>query len=64
MHSLYHGKDFVKMFCEALREHIKNIIDFRKEIMLQLTKKELNLIQGATGYYIFRKKKYRKVCKR
>ena len=54
MHSLYHGKDFMKMFCEALREHIKNIIDFRKEIMLQLTKKELNLIQGATGYYIFR----------
>ena len=30
----------MKTFCESLREHAKNIIDFEKK-MLPLTKKEL-----------------------
>ena len=27
-HSLYHGEDCIKKFCESLREHSKNIINF------------------------------------
>ena len=30
----------MKKFCESLREHGKNIIDFQKEKMLPLTKEE------------------------
>ena len=30
-HSLYLGKDCMKKFCESLREHAKNIIDFEKK---------------------------------
>ena len=29
------------MFCSSLSEHAKNIIDFEKKKMLQLTKEEL-----------------------
>ena len=31
----------MKKFCESLREHTENIIDFEKKKMLLLTKKEL-----------------------
>ena len=31
MHTLYRGKDYMKKFCVALREHAKNIIDFEKK---------------------------------
>ena len=30
-HILYCGKDFMKQFCEYLREHAKNIIDFERK---------------------------------
>ena len=30
-HTLYRGKDCMKKFCESLREHAKNIIDFEKK---------------------------------
>ena len=30
-HSLYRGKNCLKKFCESLREHTKNIIDFKKK---------------------------------
>ena len=36
-HTLYRGKDYIKMFCESLREHAKNIVDFEKKKMLPLT---------------------------
>ena len=35
-HTLYCGKDCMKKFCESLREHAKNIIDFEKKKMLPL----------------------------
>ena len=31
----------MRKFCESLREHVKNIIDFEKKKMLPLTKEEL-----------------------
>ena len=30
-HSLYHGKNCLKNFCESLREHTKYIMDFEKK---------------------------------
>ena len=30
-HTLYHGKDCMKTFCESLREHVKSIIDFKNK---------------------------------
>lgn len=33
MHSLYHGKDYVKKFYTSLRDHAKNVIDFEKQKM-------------------------------
>ena len=29
-HTLYRGKDYIKKFCESLREHAKNIIDMKR----------------------------------
>ena len=46
-HTLYRGKDCLKFFCESLREHAKNIIDFEKQKVLPLTKEELKSHQDA-----------------
>ena len=46
-HTLYCRKDCMKKFCEFLREHAKNIIDFEKKKMLPLTKEELKSHQDA-----------------
>ena len=46
-HTLYRGKDCRKKFCESLREHLKNMIDFEKRNMLPLTKEELKSYQDA-----------------
>ena len=40
-HTLFHGTDYMKMFCESLGEHAKNKIDFEKKKMLPLIKEEL-----------------------
>ena len=46
-HTLYRGKDCIKKFCEFLREHAKNTIDFEKKKMLPLTKEELKSHQDG-----------------
>ena len=60
----------MKKFCESLREHVKNIIDFEKKKMLTLIKEELKSHQDAKVCYICGKrflkkfandKNYRKV---
>ena len=40
-HTSYRGEDCMKKFCESLREHSKNIINFEEKKMLPLTKKEI-----------------------
>ena len=40
-HTFYRGEDFMKRFCNSLREHAKNIIDFENKKMLPLTNEEL-----------------------
>ena len=37
--NLYCGGDYMKNFCESLKEHAKNIIDFDLKKMILLTKK-------------------------
>ena len=44
-HNLYRGEDCMKKFCEFLREHAKNIIDFGIKKMFLLTKKNKNHIK-------------------
>ena len=37
-HTLYCGEDSMKKFCESLRGHVKNIIDFEKKKMFKMQK--------------------------
>ena len=46
-HTFYCGKGCMKKFCESLREHAKNIIDFEKKKMLPLRSH-----QGAKVRYL------------
>ena len=62
-HTLYRGKDCMKKFCTSLREHAKNIIDFEKKNMLQLTKGELKSHQDAKVWYICGKRIRKKFAK-
>ena len=62
-HTFYREKDSMKKFCEALREHAKNIIDFEKKKTLLLTKEESKSHQDANKCYICRKRILRKYLK-
>ena len=42
----------MKKFYESLREHTKNIIDFKTKKMLPLTKEKIKSHQIAKAYYI------------
>ena len=46
----------MKKFCESLREHAKNIIDFQKKKILQLTKEKIKAYQDGKIFYIFGKR--------
>ena len=64
-HTLYHGKDYMKKFCDSLREQAKKyIIDFEKKNMLSLIKEESELYQYAEKCYIFRRKILEKFTKK
>ena len=45
----------MKKFCESLREHAKNTIDFEKKKMLPSIMEELKPHQDAKVYYILKK---------
>ena len=51
-HTLYRGEDCIKRFTTSLREHAKNITDFKKKKLLLLTKEELKPHQDAKVRYI------------
>ena len=53
----------MKKFCESLREHAKNIIDFEKKILLPLTKEELKSYQYTKVCQICGKRILRKLSK-
>ena len=48
----YRGKGCMKIFCESLRQHEKNITDFEKKKTLPLTIEELKSHQNANVCYI------------
>ena len=52
-HSLYRRKDYIKNFCESLREQAKNITNFEKKERLLLTKKELKSYEDATMLHLW-----------
>ena len=52
----------MKLFCESLGEHMKNIIDFEKKL-LPLTKEKLKSHQDARNCYIFGKRILQKLAK-
>ena len=53
----------MKKFCESLREHTKNIIDFQKKKMLPLTKEELKSHKDTKVCYICGKRILKKLSK-
>ena len=42
----------MKKFCASLREHVKNIVDFEKENMIQLTNEEVKSHEDGRECYI------------
>ena len=53
-HTLYHGKDCIKRFCESLKKHVNRIIHFEKK-KTSLTNKELKSHKDEKVCYICRK---------
>ena len=69
-HDVYRGKDYMKKFCESLREHAMKIINFKKKKMKLLTKGQHESYENAKICYVcqekfenehLKDKKYRKV---
>ena len=69
-HGMYRGKDCMKKFCEFLREHAIEVINFKKKKMKLLTKMQQESYENSKICYIFtekfeneylKDKKYRKV---
>ena len=56
-------EDCMKKFCSFIREHAKNVTDFKNKNMLPLTKKELKPHQDATMCYSCRKRFSKEVAK-
>ena len=53
----------MKKFRESLREHVKNITDFKKKKILALTKEELKSHQDEKVCYICEKRILKKLFK-
>ena len=56
-HDVYRGKDLMKKFCESLREHAIQIINFKKKQM-KLLKKEHQISYGSAKIYYICKGKF------
>ena len=61
-HNLYHRENYMIKFCEFLRKHPKNIVDFEKKKMLLLTK-IIKSDQEATKCYGGSKQFIKKIAK-
>ena len=59
-HTSSRGKDFMKNFCDCLREHVQNIFNFEKKKILPLTKEELISYQYAEICYSCGRKIHKK----
>ena len=54
-HDVYRGKDCIKMFFEAIREHTMVIINFEKKKIFPLINKEYELYFNKVNCHICRK---------
>ena len=55
-HTLCPGKDCLRKFCESLREHAKNIIDFEKKENVIVNKRRTKIIQRCESMlYLWKK---------
>ena len=50
-HDVYRDKDYMKTFCKFLRQHAMKIINFKKEKMKLLTKKQQQSYKNAKICY-------------
>ena len=62
-HTLYRRENFMKKFCNFLREHATNILNFEKKEILPLTKEKLKLHQNEISCYICRRRILQKFAK-
>ena len=68
-HDVYRGNDFMKKFCESLREHSIKIINFKKKKIKLLKKEQQKSYENAKIYFICKQKfenkhvKDKKYCK-
>ena len=53
----YRGKDCVEILCKKLKEHAREIIDYEKKEMIQLTHEEIIFIMSKK-YVIYVKKSF------
>ena len=51
-HGLYRNKDYMKMFCEFLKEYTVETIDFKKKKTKSSTNEQQKSCQNATACYI------------
>ena len=65
-HDIYKGKDYMKKFCESLREHTMKITNYKKKNIKLLTKEQQEQYENAKICYICKEKfenKDKKYCK-
>ena len=55
-HNVYRSKDYMKKFCEFLREHPMKRINFKKKTMKLLTKVQQESYENAKICYICKEK--------
>ena len=55
-HNVYRSKDYMKKFCEFLREHAMKRINFKKKAMKLLTKEQQESYENAKICYICKEK--------
>ena len=53
---LHRGKDCMEKFCESLREHTINLINFKKKRMKLLTKEQHQSYENTKTCYIYKEK--------
>ena len=60
-HTFYREKDSMKKFCEALREHAKNIIDFEKKKNVIVNKRRIKITSRCKQMLNLSKKNLKKI---
>ena len=59
-HTLYRGKNYMKKFCESLREHAKSIIDVKIKKNVTVNKKRIVIIYRCRCMLYLRNKVHKR----